>query len=162
MRPTDARHRASPVFVTRRRRSRHRLAPLLAHLRGPWLNRQLAAGVEPWRSPVHAARARQLTADRTRRMLARGLEQLVEQAEEPPSLSRAAVIHPWRPGVREARPLMLTLASRLRGSAPVDARGVAALKDLLTDGGGPVYSPGDPNTVKRQLEVIDQWLDVQD
>jgi hypothetical protein len=162
MRPTDALHHGSHGFVTRGRRSRHPLAPLLARLRGPWLNRQLAAGVEPWRSPVHAARARQLTADRTRRMLARGLERLVEQAEEPPSLSRAAVIHPWRPGVREARPLILTLASRLRSSAPVDPRGIAALKDLLTDGGGPVYTPGDPNTVKRHLEIIDQWLDVQD
>jgi hypothetical protein len=162
MRHTDALHHASHRFVTRRRRSRHPLAPLMAGLRAPWLNRQLAAGVEPWCSPVHAARARQLTGHRTRRMLARGLERLVEQAEEPPSLSRAAVIHPWRPGVREARPLILTLASRLRGSAPVDPRGIAALKDLLTDGGGPVYSPGDPNTVKRQLEVIDQWLDVHD
>lgn len=152
---------AAPRAVMRRRRG-HPLAPLLARLRGPWLNRQLAAGVEPWRSPVHAARARQLTGDRTRRMLARGLERLVEQAEEPPSLSRTAVIHPWRPGVREARPLMLTLASSLRGSAPVAARGIAALKDLLTNGGGPVYTPGDPNTLKRQLEIIDQWLDVQD
>jgi hypothetical protein len=162
MRHTGALHHGSPVFGTPRRRSRHPLAPLLARLRGPWLNRQLAAGVEPWRSPVHAARARQLTGDRTRRMLARGLERLVEQAEEPPSFSRTAVIQPWRPGVREARPLMLTLASRLRGSAPVDPRGIAALKDLLTDGAGPVYTPSDPNTLKRQLELIDQWLDVQD
>jgi hypothetical protein len=162
MKHTGALHHASQRVVTRRRRSRHPLAPLLARLRAPWLNRQLAAGVEPWRSPVHAARAKQLTGDRTRRMLARGLERLVEQAEEPPSLSRAAVIHPWRPGVREARPLMLTLASRLRRSAPVDPRGIAALKDLLTDGGGPVYTPGDPDTLKRQLEAIDQWLDVPD
>ena len=162
MRHGDALHRASPVLVTRRRASRHRLAPLLARLRAPWLNRQLAAGVEPWRSPVHAARARQLTGDRIRRMLARGVERLVEQADEPPRLSRSAVIYPWRPGVREARPLMLTLASRLRGGAPVDPRGTAALKDLLTDGSGPVYTPGDPNTLKRRLEIIDQWLDVQD
>ena len=53
------------------------------------------------------------------------------------------------------------LASRLRGSAPVEARGIAALKDLLTDRGGPVYTPGDPNTLERKLELIDQWLDVQ-
>ena len=162
MRRTDALHRTSSVLVARRPRSRHPLAPLLARLRAPWLNRQLAAGVEPWRSPVHAARARKLTGDRTRRMLARGLERLVEQAEEPRSVPRVAAIQPWRPGVREARPLMLTLASRLRGSAPVAPRGIAALKDLLTDSAGPVYTLGDPTTLKRQLEVIDQWLDVQD
>ncbi|HEY2651674.1 MAG TPA: hypothetical protein VGI50_07125 [Solirubrobacteraceae bacterium] len=141
---------------------RHPLAPVLAHLRAWRLDRQLAAGVESWRSPVHAARARQLTSNRTRRMLARSLERLVEQAEKPTSLHRAAVVQPSRAGVREARPLILTLASRLRGNAPVGARGMAALKDLLTDAAGPIYTHGHPETVKRRLQTIDQWLDVQD
>ncbi len=57
---------------------------------------------------------------------------------------------------------MLTLASRLRANAPVDPRGIAALKDLLTDGAGPVFTHGDPNTLKRRMQAIDEWLHVQD
>jgi hypothetical protein len=153
---------ASPLVVISHRRGRQRLAPLLARLGAPWLDRRLAAGVESWSSPVHAARARQLASDRTRRMLARSLERLVEQAEEAPGRQRAAVVQPSRARVREARPLMLTLASRLRGNAPVAARGMAALKNLLTDGGGPVYTRGNPDELKDCLQAVEEWLHAQD
>ena len=145
--------------------SRHphpRVDWLLARLRAPWLDRQFAAGVESWRSPVHAARARQLTSDRTRRLLARSLERLVEQAEEPPKRYHTAVIQPSRLRVREARPLMLALASRLRSNAPVAPRGITTLNELLTDGAGPVYTHGDPETLKRRLQAIEGWLDVRE
>ena len=145
--------------------SRHphpRVEWLLARLRAPWLDRQFAAGGESWRAPVHAARARQLTSDRTRRLLARSLERLIEQAEEPPKRYHTAVIQPSRPRVREARPLMLTLASRLRSNAPVAPRGITTLNELLTDGAGPVYIPGDPETLKRRLQAIEGWLDVRE
>jgi hypothetical protein len=148
------------------RHGRDPIASLLARLRAPWLDRKLAAGVEPWRSPVYAARARQLTGYRRRRMLARSLELLAESADEPPRpvLSRGggAVVQPYRAGVWEARPVILTLSSRLRGDAPVDPRGIAALKDLLSDGAGPCYTPGHPDTLKLRLQVIDRSLDVQD
>ena len=140
----------------------HPLAPLLARLRAPWLDRQLVAGVESWRSPVHAARSRQLTSERTRRMLARSLEQLVEAAEEPTRVFRGPVIRPSRARVREARPVMLTLAARLRGAAPVNPQAIAALKDLLADGGGPVYTNGPPEAVKLRLQAIEEALDAQD
>lgn len=162
MRHTNVLTPASPIVVSRRRRSKHPLAQLLARLRAPWLDRQFAAGVESWRSPVHAARARKLTSDRTRRLLARSLERLVEQAEEPPKRYHTAVIQPSRPRVREARPLILTLASRLRSNAPVAPRGITTLNELLTDGTGPVYTPGDPETLKRRLQAIEGWLDVRE
>jgi hypothetical protein len=95
-------------------------------------------------------------------MLARSLEQLIELAEDPPRIHRGAAIQPCRARVAEARPLMLTFASRLRANGPIAPRGIAALKDLLTDGAGPVYTPGDPETLRRQLEAIDRWFDVPD
>lgn len=153
---------AAPLVAFTHRGGRHRTAPLRARLRALSLDRQLASGVEPWRSPVHAARARQLTGERTRRMLARSLEQLIERAEDPPRVHRGAAIQPSRARVAEARPLMLTLASRLRGIGPVAPRGIAALKNLLTDGAGPVYTHGDPETLRRRLAAIDRWLDVPD
>lgn len=148
-----------PQAGSRFRLNQHSLAPLLARLCAARLDRQLAAGLEPWSTPVHAARARRLTRERARRTLARSLERLVEQAEEEPSRSFSNVVRPSRPRVREARPLLLTLASRLRGAAPVHPRGVAALKDLVTDGGGPIYMHGDPDALKIYLETIELWMD---
>jgi hypothetical protein len=57
---------------------------------------------------------------------------------------------------------MLTLAARLRGAAPVNPNAVAALKDLLTDGLGPVYANGLPDTLKLRLQAIEKALDVHD
>jgi hypothetical protein len=155
-------HTIAPARIAVMDWRRRRAAPLLARLRAPWLDRQLAAGTEPWRSPVHAAPARQLTSERSRRILARSLERLVEEAEEPRTPYRNAVVQPYRPRVREARPVVLTLASRLRGNAPVDPRGIAELKDLLSDGAGPCYTHGHPDTLKLRLQAIDRRLDVQD
>ena len=53
------------------------------------------------------------------------------------------------------------LASRLRADAAVDPRGLAALRVLLTDGGGPVYTHGDPETLKHRLETIEGWMETQ-
>ena len=36
------------------------------------------------------------------------------------------------------------------------------LKDLLSDGGGPFYTPGDPETLRRRLRSIDSYLDALD
>lgn len=137
-------------------------ARLLAHLRAPRLDRQLADGVASWHSSTHAARALQLTSARTRKAFARSLERLVEQAEEPPTPARSAVIEPCRPQVREARPIMLTMAFRLRDSTPVDAHGMARLKLLLTDGVGPCYAPSRPDALVNELQTVSQWLDVRD
>jgi hypothetical protein len=139
-----------------------RAARLLAHLRAPWLDRQLAAGVASWHSPTHAARALQLTSARNRTALARSLERLVEQAEEPPTPARSAVIEPCRPQVREARPIILTMAFRLRSRSPVAARGMARLKLLLSDGVGPCYAPSRPDALAIELQTVSQWLDVRD
>jgi hypothetical protein len=139
-----------------------RAARLLAHLRAPWLDRQLAGGIAAWHSPTHAARALQLTSARTRKALARSLERFVEQAEEPPTLARSAVIEPCRPQVREARPIMLTMAFRLRSRSLVDARGMARLKLLLSDGAGPCYAPSRPDALLVELQSVSEWLDVRD
>ena len=139
-----------------------RVGWLVAHLRAARLDRQLAAGSVPWRSPVHAARALQLTSDGYRRGLARSLERLVEQAEQPRGPFKGPVVQPCREQVRAALPLMLTIAARLRDPAPVDARAIARLCALLSDGAGPCYTPSDPGALTGALETISQWLDVQD
>jgi hypothetical protein len=154
---------ATSFAVERSRAGPRWIVWLLAGVRAPWLDRQLAAGSVPWRSPEHAARALQLTGDRSRGALARWLERLVEHAERPPArLSISAVVSPCREQVHEALPVILATASRLRSRAPVDARGVARLRALLSDGAGPCYSRADPVALTVALETISQWLDVQD
>jgi hypothetical protein len=145
----------------RRLRGTHRpLAWLLAHLRSVWLDNQLASGASPWQSPTRAARALQLTGDRQRRTLARSLERLAEDADRPAPPFRGAVITPCRQQVREALPLILALASRLRRPEPVAARGVARLNELVSDGTGPCYLRSHPQTLTLALETVMAWLDV--
>ena len=137
------------------------LPPLLARVRAHSLDLQLAHGIEPWRTPVLAARARQLTDERSRRSLAACLEHIVERAEDLPRLTLSAVVEPSRPGVQEARPQLLMLAARLRGGEPINPRGVAALKDVLSDGTSPMYRCGDPEALVRALRRIEWWLDTR-
>jgi hypothetical protein len=134
----------------------------MARLRAPWLDRDLAEGVPPWHSPVHAARAVQLSSRRRRRALARALERLVKDAERPPRPELGAVIRPCRGQVIEAARPLRAIAARLRSGAPVEARGIAALQAVLTDGGGPCYSRAYPGALTARLEAVSRWLDVED
>jgi hypothetical protein len=149
-----------------RRRLRRRYQPsawLLAHVLAPWIDRELAQGVASWRSPAHAERALQLTTSRRRRTLAAGLERLVKHAQQPIGQFRhSAVIPPCREQVREALPLILAITSQLRDGAPVDARGVARLEAVITDGAGPCYTRIHRDALNDVLELVSQWLDAPD
>ena len=131
-----------------------------ARLHAPSLDRELASGIAPWRSSLHAARALQLTADRNRRGLARSLERLVEQSQRPRSQYRGAAVYPCREQVIDALPPLLTIAGRLRAAEPIDARGVARLNILLSDGSGPCYVRIRRNALTDALQEISQWLAV--
>jgi hypothetical protein len=135
-------------------------ARLNARLHAPSLDRELASGIAPWRSRLHAARALQLTGERNRRGLARSLERLVENAQQPRSHHRGAAVYPCREQVIEAMAAMLTVAGPLRCAAPVDARGVARLNILLSDGSGPCYVRIRRNALTDALQEISQWLAV--
>jgi hypothetical protein len=145
---------SAPALPRPRLSSRyHPTAWLLAHMRALWIDRELAQGVAPWRSPAHAARALQLTTSLRRRALAAGLERLVEHSEQPPSRFRhSGPIPPCREQVREAAPVIFAITSRLRDGAPLDARGVALLKDVITDGAGPCYEHSRRDALNDALE----------
>jgi hypothetical protein len=133
---------------------------LRARLHALSLDRELASGIAPWRSPLHAARALQLTGERNRRGLARSLERLVENAQSTRNQCRGAVVYPCREQVLEALPVLLTIAGRLRCADPIDARGIARLNILLSDGSGPCYVRIRCNALKDALQEISQWLAV--
>jgi hypothetical protein len=127
-------------------------------LRAGTLDRDLAAGVPTWRSPGHAARAAWLTHPRRRRGLARALELLIEHTERPTKRGRSAAVALCREQVRDALPEIMAITSRLRSSEPIDARGVALLRALVTDGGGPCYLRSQPAALTEALREISPWL----
>jgi hypothetical protein len=115
-----------------RRRSR-----LLARLRAAKLDRALSAGAPAYSSQALALRAQALTSPRTRRVLRDALEALLAPGSEG-RLPGSRVL-PARDRVNAARDELAELARRLRPGQPVDARGIARVRELLSDGGGPLF-----------------------
>jgi hypothetical protein len=150
----------APRVAVGRRRGPGRLVKLTALLASSSLDPQLATGVESWRSPRHAARALQLTHTRRRWAAAKSLEGLVESAERQTPSGRTTVIPPCREQVRDALGEIMSISARLRDSAPIGARGVAALRGLLTDGNGPCYVRSHPAALTDALREVSRWLDV--
>ncbi len=135
------------------------LAKITSFLSASWLDRQLASGVPTWRSAHLAARAVWLTSARQRAVLARSLEQLAERAEQPVP-RRSPAVPPRSDQVRDALPEIMAITARLRSGQPLGARGVAMLRALLADGGGPCYVRSRQSALTEELREASQWLSV--
>ena len=103
-------------------------------LRAPRLDRALAAGADPASEPGLRERARRVTSWRTRRRVAKALEDL----EQGPGLPVR------RDQVAQARELLAELCAALRSREHVSARGVLLARGIVTDGCGPLYAPDHP------------------
>ena len=119
------------------------LARIRTRLRGDALDRRLAEGTDPTGDPELTQRALKLTSEQARQELADWIENVIEAADQPARRSRAAVVLE-RVAIRETRSQLLSLAHDLATiDEPVSARGVARTRQLLTDGGSPLYAcPG--------------------
>jgi hypothetical protein len=126
---------------------------------GRSLDRELAVGVRAQISEAHGARAAQLTADRSRRSVAHSLDRLIERAERPASRFQMTPA-PCREQVGHANGMIGAIADRLRSAEPLDARGVARLKWLLSDPTGPCYAPSGTDALRVALHDIAKSLDV--
>jgi hypothetical protein len=112
---------------------------LRARLQRLGLDRRLATGEPAWASPKLRWRAAQLTSPPERRRIADQIDRLIEAAG-PPRPRGAAVPLDWT-GVLACRELLRELADDLRHAEHVHARGVALIRELLRDGGSPLYAP---------------------
>jgi hypothetical protein len=126
-------------------------ARLASRLRADSLDRALADGADPTHAVRLAARAAHLTCPKTRARLAVTVERFVQAADLAP---RRSQVRPSRGGVDANRRELLELATALRDSAPVYARGVAELKLMLRDGTGPAYTDRRGEALARQLELV--------
>jgi hypothetical protein len=108
---------------------------LTARLRAHALDRELARGVAPESCGALTLRARTLIGPSARAALARQLRRVVRDARGD---------HVWlsRVAVRRVAHELDVLADRLDAPGPVDVRGVAEARLLLTDGTGPLYLRG--------------------
>jgi hypothetical protein len=113
---------------------------LVARMLGRSLDRELAAGASAHLSEAHEARAQQLVSVRTRRAVANHLDRLIERAERPPARFQI-LAGPCREQARQAYDMIRATAVLLRSEEPLEARGIARLKTLLSDPMGPCYAP---------------------
>lgn len=122
------------------------------------LDADLASGVPPETSPLHAARASRLVTPRIRQASAANWEHLLLISREPRrGLSGRVPI--CRERVQHAEPEIRELITALRAPGPVPARGVAIATNLLTDGRGPIYNPKAAGELTSAVALAVQCLD---
>jgi len=152
---------------TRIRNHRHHTTPsdgplalrLKVAVKRDALNRELAAGAAPTRSPELALRASQLVGDHERRKVASAWRRALRDAHRPArTRSTASLVH--RRAVIEAEGAIDALIARLTGADPIAAEGMALVEQLITDGvSSPLYNTAEPGTLRRQVMVATGALD---
>lgn len=125
-------------------------ARALARLRQYSLERRLATGDNTTDDRALTVRAWQISRPAAREQLATALDQIIIEAEQP-RRSAGSAVTVCREEVEVARDEIKCLASRLRDSRPVDPRGVAAIRQLVTDGASPLYVPSTNDELYRQM-----------
>lgn len=114
------------------------------------LDSELARGSDPAGRPELAMRAAQLQRPRHRRVLARTLRRVVDEAIGPRPPIRATAVVIARAQVLAAADDVLALADRLDGTQPAHVTGLAIAQRLITDAlESPLYVPSQPDTLSR-------------
>ena len=104
------------------------------------LDSELAGGMAVHADPLRAHRARQLTTKRSRERLAAAIDKLVETSAKPRTGRSAAAPVRWSE-VTAAKAALLGVADVLRSPGPVNPRGIAMVRSLLSDSSGVLYNP---------------------
>ena len=120
-------------------------------LRSRRLDRELAAGLRPEGSPRRSLWAALLVAPVQRRRLATTLERLVAAAHDPGTRPARRLPPPTRTRIRACTPDLRRLAGRLAAPQPVAAAGMARVRLLLVDGGGPLHGPAPAAALRRAV-----------
>ena len=124
------------------------LLGLLVRLRHDALDRALADGADPLRSPALALRARQLEAPREVKRVSTRLRSVLHELDHP-TPGFTARIPVQRAQVAAARPFIANLLDHLDGLEHPRAAGVARARLVVVDGSSPVYAPSDPGALAR-------------
>lgn len=143
----------SSFIVPHRVRLRDRLR---ARLRSVELDRALAAGARPEQSAALELRARNLIAARTRSEFGHSIRRIARPSRSAPSVVRVPAAGTT---LADSDHLLHRLARRLLAPAPVDARGMAQVRLLLSDGSGPLFDRRRASELGLRLEAATQALE---
>lgn len=132
---------------------------LRVYLTRPWLDRRIAARSRHTATAALELRARQLTCARSRRRLARQLREIVEYAQRTGSRPVFSAVVIDRRAVLRGKHVILGLAERLEGPAPVSPRGITRVQRFLTDGLGPLFNPNSRETMVQAVWNIEDALE---
>jgi hypothetical protein len=127
-------------------------------LRGALDREIVAEAPRPPADRALALRARQLTAGRTRRRVARELRRIVEYADRHGSSPGISCVIVECAAVREGREAILGLAERIESDASVNAAGIVLARALLTDAISPLHNPYSPQTVNEAIFEVQDAL----
>jgi hypothetical protein len=144
------------VIVERRRATARVRARMCAYS----LDRALAAGAPPDSSADLELRAHLLIGSRSRLDLALAIRRLLDQAGDPlRPLSFTVPI--CRRKVHRSRQTLSELADRLLSDQALDARGLAQIRLLLSNGAGPIYVAPAANDLEPALARAMAALEVR-
>lgn len=121
---------------------------ILARILARRLDQQLAAGRSPESSPLLSLRAQRLARPATRLALAHSLARLLHEAASPRARRQIPLADPGT--MRAVERDLVDLVDHLVAPAPVSARGVALVHELLVDGAGPLYRTS-PRALRAEL-----------
>jgi len=128
-------------------------ARMTARLRAARFDRALAVGVPAPAGSALAAHAARLTSVAERHTIARALRRAVRDAKDTRATQTGRVpMH--RANIASAEALIAQVALRLQVPHPVNARGMARLRQLLSDGTGPLYRYGSGDLAGRLRAVL--------
>jgi hypothetical protein len=119
----------------------------------------LAVSAGRWEAhPKFAWRAAELIAPRERRILARSLRRVAAEVRSPRPVINASPVN--RRGVAPFAPELETLADRLADlDQPVSAAAILLVRELLTDGGSPLYVQSRSTEISDVLSHIRATLE---
>ena len=123
------------------------VARLIARLRADKFDHQLAVGVVAPAGSALAVHQARLMSTGEREAIARSLRQAVSDARSGAVFSSRIPVHPRN--IAAAEELIDTITLRLHSPQPVQARGMARLRRVLSDGAGPFYWYGEGDLVGR-------------
>jgi hypothetical protein len=136
------------------------VAHVRARMGARQLDRELARGASPDSSAVLSVRAHDLIGVRTRSVLAQSIRRLVQDTTRPLRPLHFSVLI-CRSKIWRCRHTLEELADRLLSAEPLDARGLAQLRLLLSDGAGPLYGRPGEDDLAPALERVIAALEVR-
>jgi hypothetical protein len=116
-------------------------ARVVARLRADSFDHQTAVGVPAPAGSALAVHQARLTSTAEREAVARSLREALRDSRTGAVFSSRIPVHPKN--IAAAEELIDAITLRLHSPRPVSARGMARLRRVLSDGGGPLYRYGE-------------------